>query len=129
MPNTRIEIRRSWIGERRAALIEAVHRALVEALGIPEDDRTLRLVEHYPEDFSVAAARAERYTLIEITLFAGRSGEAKRRLYRAIVANLAPFGIPAGNVKIALIEVPRENWGIRSGHAASDIDLGFEVAV
>ncbi len=28
-----------------------------------------------------------------------------------------------------LREVPTENWGIRGGNAASDVDLGFEINV
>ena len=43
--------------------------------------------------------------------------------------NLEAFGVPAQDVKVALIDVPRENWGIRGGQAACDVDLGFEVAV
>jgi phenylpyruvate tautomerase PptA (4-oxalocrotonate tautomerase family) len=66
---------------------------------------------------------------VEITLFAGRSLEAKRRLYQGIVRRFADLGIPPGEVVIVLHEVPRENWGIRGGHPASEVDLGFEVAV
>jgi phenylpyruvate tautomerase PptA (4-oxalocrotonate tautomerase family) len=129
MPNTRIEVKRGWVGAQRRALIEAVHAALVEAIRIPEHDRTLRLIEHDAADFSVPPGRGEQYTLIEITLFAGRSMTAKRALYRAIVRNLGGLGVPPEDVKIALIEVSAENWGVRGGHAASDIDLGFEVKV
>jgi phenylpyruvate tautomerase PptA (4-oxalocrotonate tautomerase family) len=129
MPNTRIEIVEGWLGSRKAAFIEAVHQALVAALRIPEHDRTLRLIEHPRENVSLPPGKSERYTLIEITLFAGRSLAAKRQLYRALVQNLEAFGVPAQDVKVALIDVPRENWGIRGGQAACDVDLGFEVAV
>jgi hypothetical protein len=30
---------------------------------------------------------------------------------------------------ITLHELPRENWGIRGGQAATDVDLGFKVDV
>jgi phenylpyruvate tautomerase PptA (4-oxalocrotonate tautomerase family) len=68
-------------------------------------------------------------TLVSIDAFAGRSLDAKRKLYRAIVANLEPLGIPKDHVKIVLREIPRENWGIRGGQAGSDVDLGFKVDV
>jgi phenylpyruvate tautomerase PptA (4-oxalocrotonate tautomerase family) len=129
MPNTRIEVKRGWIGEQRAAVIEAVHAAMVEAIRIPEHDRALRLIEHDPADFSAPPERSDKYTLVEITLFAGRSPEAKRRLYRAIVRNLSALGIPPMDIKTVLIEAPTENWGIRGGKAASEVDLGFEVNV
>jgi tautomerase-like protein len=54
-------------------------------------------------------ANAVIETHIEITLFAGRSINAKRLLYKTIVRNLATFDVPARDVKIVLIEVPAEN--------------------
>ena len=69
-----------------------------------------------------------KVTLIGIDLFSGRSIEAKRRLYQAIVKNLAVFDVPADHVKVVLREIPRENWGI-GGAAACDIDIGFEIKV
>ena len=73
--------------------------------------------------------RGERYTLIEVTMFSGRSLDARRKLYRAIVQNLATLGIPATDIKITLIETPPENWGLRGGIPASEIDLGFKIDV
>jgi hypothetical protein len=32
-------------------------------------------------------------------------------------------------VSITLKEIPTENWGIRGGQAACDVDLGFDVHV
>jgi phenylpyruvate tautomerase PptA (4-oxalocrotonate tautomerase family) len=45
------------------------------------------------------------------------------------VRNLTSFDVPPRDVKIALIEVPAENWGIRGGQIACDVDLGFEIRV
>lgn len=129
MPDVLIEVRECWLGRRKPQFLDAIHAALVEAIKIPRDDKVMRLIEHVPDNFVIPAARGDRFTRIEITLFAGRSLGAKRRLYRTIVENLAPFGVPAADVKIVLVEVPAENWGIRGGHAACDIDLGFEIEV
>ena|SRR5829696_10526089 len=52
-------------------------------------------------------------------MFAGRSTDAKRRLYRAVVTNLGRLGIPPTDVVIVLREEPPENWGIRGGTPAS----------
>ena len=129
MPNVRIEVKRGWVGTRRAAFLEAVHAAMVETIRIPEHDRTLRLIEHDQDAFATPPESGEHYTLVEITLFAGRSMEAKRKLYEAIVGKLSAFGVPPMDIKIVLIEVPLENWGVRGGKPASEIDLGFEVKV
>ena len=71
----------------------------------------------------------ERYTLINIDLFSGRSLTAKKVLYRAIVSNLGKYGIPADHIKVLLRESAAENWGIRWGIPASEIELGFKVDV
>ena len=110
-------------------MIEAVQSALREALKIPEYDRTLRLIEHPATHFAVPPGRSEKYTLVEITMFSGRSMNAKRALYQAIVRHLSAAGVPANDIKITLIETPPENWGLRGGIPASEIDLGFKIDV
>lgn len=125
MPTTRIETRRGWIGNRRTELLEAVQRALVFGLKIPETDRAVRLIEYESEDFICASERAVE---IEIALFVGRSIEAKRRLYRAIVDELQAFGVKPSDVKVVLHEVARENWGL-GGLPGSEIDVGFKIDV
>ena len=128
MPNTLIATRSGWITDP-AAVIDAIQSALREALKIPEWDRTLRLIQHPASHFAVPPGRGEKFTLVEITMFSGRSMDAKRVLYQAIVRNLAAFGVPALDIKITLIETPPENWGVRGGTAASEIDLGFKIDV
>lgn len=131
MPSALIEIRRQYPKEQEVALINAVHAAMIEGLKILEGDKNVRLVVHEPHRFAVPPDRnkPEYYTHISIDLFAGRSLDAKRRLYRAIVENLESFGIPADHIKILLREITRENWGIRGGFPASDIELGYEINV
>lgn len=130
MPLVRIEVIKGRSASEKRRLLEAVHDALVEAFEIPEDDRTQRLVEHDPENFEIPPGRSESYTLVEITAFPGRSTKAKRRLYQAIVRNLGGrLGIAAEDVFIVLVEPAMENWGIRGGQQASEVDLGFRVDV
>ena len=126
MPNATIEVRRRYTPEEESGIIDAVHAAIMEGLRIPEADKTIRLIVHEPHRFP---HESERYTLVDVDLFSGRSLEAKSRLYRAIVKNLAPFGIPSDRVKVLLRESGAENWGIRGGVPASEVDLGFEVNV
>jgi len=128
VPNTLIATRSGWITDP-AAVIDAIQSALREALKIPEWDRTLRLIQHPASHFAVPPGRGEKFTLVEITMFSGRSMDAKRVLYQAIVRNLAALGVPALDIKITLIETPPENWGLRGGTPASEIDLGFKIDV
>jgi phenylpyruvate tautomerase PptA (4-oxalocrotonate tautomerase family) len=129
MPDVLVEVKGGWIGHRKKELLQAIHGALIESIKSDPEDKVVRLVEHSPDDFVTPTSAGERFTRIEITLFVGRSIEAKRRLYQAMVRAVLPFGIPTKDVKIVLVEVPRENVGIRGGQAASDIQLSYEVEV
>jgi phenylpyruvate tautomerase PptA (4-oxalocrotonate tautomerase family) len=129
MPNVTIEVRRRYTPAEEEAIINAVHAAVMEGLKTPEWDRTLRLVVHEPHRFATPPGRGERYTLIEIDLFSGRSLQAKRALYQAVVRNLGGLGIPPEEIKILLRESAAENWGIRGGQPASEVELGFKVDV
>jgi phenylpyruvate tautomerase PptA (4-oxalocrotonate tautomerase family) len=131
MPSVLIEVRRKYEPEDEAALMGAVHHALQYAFKIRPGDRNLRLLVHEPHRFACPPdlAKPEFYTHITIDAFAGRSIEAKRNLYKSIVGNLEPMGIPADHILIVLREGPKENWGIRGGQPASDIDLGFKIEV
>lgn len=131
MPSVLIEVRQQYSPEIETEIMEAVHSALRKAFKILPGDRNVRLLVHEPHRFQCPPDREkpEYYTHISIDCFAGRSVEAKRQLYKAIVNNLSQFGIPANHVKIMLREITAENWGIRGGFAACDVDLGFEIKV
>ncbi|WP_041782431.1 tautomerase family protein [Mycolicibacterium chubuense] len=131
MPSTVIEVRRRYDAAEEVAIIDAVHQALVSAFGIPFNDRHVRLVAHEPHRFSHSPtlAKPELHTFVAIDCFAGRSIHAKRNLYGQIVDRLSTLGIPPDHVTIVLRESALENWGIRGGQAACDVDLGFDVTV
>ncbi|GIQ77865.1 tautomerase [Bradyrhizobium sp. RD5-C2] len=128
MPSTRITTG-IWARGIETEVIEAVQDALLAALKIPDYDRYVVLDLYDDAARIVPTGRSERYTRIEILLFSGRSLAAKRALYSAVVANLAALGVPANEIKTVLIEVPSDNWGLRGGLPASEIDLGFKVDV
>ena len=113
MPSVLIEVRQHYTQEQEIAIIEAVHRALIDAFQILPGDRNVRLIVHEPHRFAYPPAMTEPdfYTHISIDAFAGRSLDAKRNLYKAIVNNLAPFAIPKNHVKILLREIPKEKLG------------------
>ncbi|HEY0666264.1 MAG TPA: tautomerase family protein [Gallionella sp.] len=129
MPLARIEVRKTWLPEQVQAIMEAVYRAQLEALQLPEHDRQIRFIQHRPEHFHVPPGKTDNYTLIEISLFAGRSIEAKRALYQVIVKKLGAVGIAPDDIFIVLHEVPLENWGVRGGVPASEVDLGFRIDI
>jgi len=129
MPLAKIEVRKSRPANEIEDMIEAVYQAQREALKVPEGDRQIRYTEHKPEHFAVPPDKTENYTLVEFTLFPGRSLEAKRRLYQSIVRRFGELGIEPADVFIVLNEPPLANWGIRGGIPASEVELGFNLKV
>lgn len=129
MPDVLVEVRGDWLKGRRADFIEAIEDGIVAALRTPKDDKILRLIEHAPENFSIPRWAGEHFTHIEITMFKGRSIDVKRALYRAIVKNLEPLGVPPNDVKIILIEVLPSEVGMRGGRAACDLEIGYQITI
>lgn len=131
MPAVLIEVRKKYEPQDAVALIDAVHDALTAAFKTPAHDKNIRLVMHEPHLFACPPQRAYPALSTQVTIdaFAGRSLEAKRRLYQGIVQNLEALGIPKDHVMIVVHDIPKENWGIRGGQAACDVDLGFSVDV
>jgi phenylpyruvate tautomerase PptA (4-oxalocrotonate tautomerase family) len=116
MPITTIDIRTTYPEQVEIDIIEAVQRALLETLKLPANDRNVKLSVHAPHRMIVppTLAQPEKRTVVTIAMFPGRSGDAKRLLYQAIVANLesCQAAIPRDHVLICLQEVPFEHWGL-----------------
>jgi len=129
MPTVTIEVRHSYSTEQELAIIDAVHQAMMIGIKTPDWDKNIRFISHLPHRFTSPPDKSERYTLISFDMFAGRSIEAKRRLYKELVNRLTPLGIPANDILIVLREHPRENWGIQGGQCAADIHIPFTIEV
>lgn len=104
-----------------------LHGCVQEALGLPADKRFHRFIALAAEDFIHPADRSERYTIIEISLFEGRSVEAKKQLICLIFARFErDLGIAPQDVEITLFETPKHNWGIR-GLPGDELALSYKV--
>ncbi len=73
MPFVRISLRQGISPEYRKALADGVHRAMVEAIAIPPDDRFQVITEHPPEGLIydpqyLGVHRSDRIVLVQITL-------------------------------------------------------------
>jgi phenylpyruvate tautomerase PptA (4-oxalocrotonate tautomerase family) len=130
MPLVNIEIRKGKPKEYKKAILDGVHQALVDSMEIPEDDRFQRIHELVKNDFEAPADRTDAVTIIQITMFPGRSFITKKKLYRAIVHNLGQNpGINGHDIIIVFLEPPMENWGILGGKPASDVDFKFKIDI
>ncbi len=121
MPLVRVSLRKGKSPSYLESIGEAVHRAMVETINVPADDRFQIFTEHsveelvYDPDY-LGVKRSEDLVVIQITLNAGRTLEQKRALYDAIARNLARGpGLRSEDVLVGLVEVPKENWSFGKG--------------
>ncbi len=113
----------------KAKMSDVLHACVMEALQYPADKRAHRFFPLDVEDFYYPVGRSERYTIIEISMFEGRSDAAKRQLMRLIFEKFtAELGMSVQNVEITIFETPRQNWGIR-GVVADELSLNYKVEV
>jgi phenylpyruvate tautomerase PptA (4-oxalocrotonate tautomerase family) len=115
MPLVRISLRKGKPADFRRKLGDAIHRALVETIDVPELDRFQILTEHEPGDLVydpgfLGIARTNDIVIVQITISVGRTLAQKRALFRRIAEHLAALGVRREDAWINLVEVAKENW-------------------
>ena len=113
MPLVRIEIIKGKSVDYKKEMLDAVHTALMNAIQIEDWDRFQRLYEIEDELFERSESKTDKFTMIELTMFQGRTKEQKERIYEEIVKELYErLEIQATDVFIVIHEPPNENWGL-----------------
>jgi phenylpyruvate tautomerase PptA (4-oxalocrotonate tautomerase family) len=119
----------SYLNPVKAKLSEVIHSCVVDALQFPIDKRAHRFFPLDRSDFIYPAGRTERYTIIEISMFEGRSVETRKRLIRLLFERIhAELGISSHDIEITIFETPKHNWGFR-GLPGDEIGLNYKVEV
>jgi 4-oxalocrotonate tautomerase family enzyme len=120
---------KTHLAQHSAKLSDAIHACVVEALQYPVDKRFHRFIDLAPERFIYPTDRGDQYTIIEISMFEGRSVEAKKQLINLLFQRLqTEVGIPPHSVEITIFETPKANWGIR-GKPGDELVLNYQVSV
>ncbi|MBP0017326.1 MAG: tautomerase family protein [Cyanobacteria bacterium SBLK] len=120
---------KSALAKNAVSLSSAIHNAVVEALSYPPEKKFQRFFGLEKSDFIYPSDRSENYTIIEISMFEGRSIETKKTLIRLLFANIErEVGIKPQDVEIVIHESPKHNWGIR-GLCGDELALGYKVEV
>lgn len=102
---------------------DAVHRAMVETIAVPPQDRFQIITEHEKSHFVydpsyLGIQRTDGLIIIQITLNQGRAVELKKALYKRIAELLhSELGVRMEDVLINLVEVAKENWTFGNGVA------------
>ena len=113
MPLVRVDIIKGKCASYKKKMLSCIRDALVETLGIEDWDRFQRIVEIDREFFETASGKSDNFTIIELTLFPGRTKEQKRAVIEGITEKLhGVLAIPKEDVFIIINELPLENWGL-----------------
>jgi phenylpyruvate tautomerase PptA (4-oxalocrotonate tautomerase family) len=120
---------RSSLAAIRAELSDAIHESLMEAFALPREKRFQRFFPLEREDFSFPSDRSDKYTIVEISVFEGRTAEAKKRLINTLFSRVqARANVSPQDLEITIYETPRSNWGIR-GKPGDELALDYKVDV
>jgi 4-oxalocrotonate tautomerase len=123
MPLVRISLRQGKTAEYHHKIADGVHRAMVEAINVPAQDRFQVITEHQADGLIydpsyLGIQRTDEVVFIQITLNAGRTVDQKRALYKKVAELLAKEpGVRPEDVLINLVEVAKENWSFGNGVA------------
>jgi phenylpyruvate tautomerase PptA (4-oxalocrotonate tautomerase family) len=121
MPFLRIDAYEGRRPEQVRALLDAIHRAVVGALGVPLRDRYQVYQEHSESNFIIqdtglGIERTKNVIYIGITSRA-RTQEQKAALYRKLIEELKPCGIGPNDVVVSITENSDADWSFGLGRA------------
>ncbi len=129
MPVVTLQIQSGWTPQEKKKLLTTLQLAIAESLRVPKNDVQMRINEYPAENLLLAPDKSAKYIVIEIALFLGRSIAIKKNLYQEINACLNAMGIAENDIFIVLHEIPRENFGIRGGVPASEINFDYKINI
>ncbi|AOZ94074.1 tautomerase family protein [Paenibacillus crassostreae] len=112
----------------QSQLSDILHSCLVDSMNLPENKRFHRFFHMNKDDFYYPNDRSEKYTIIEISMFEGRSIDVKKKLILLIFERFTILGIEANDIEITIYETPKNNWGIR-GLPGDELNLNYKVDI
>ena len=121
MPFIRTNLPIDTSPEKQRDIVQGIHDALVESIGMPQDE-LFNMVSHYvPGQFACSpnfngVERSDRVVVIEITMRRGRSDAMKRNLYARISRNLeVTAGVKTSDIFIFMHENDYSDWSVGHG--------------
>lgn len=115
--------------KNKETISDVIHSCIVDAFDFPKDKRFHRFIKLSKEEFIFPDTRSELYTIIEISIFEGRSDSNKKKLITFLFERLEKIvGISKNDIEITIFETPKQNWGIR-GIPADELILNYKVEV
>ena len=111
----------------RQKLSDIIHQCVVDALQFPMDKRAHRFFLMDKENMLYPGGRSDAYTIIEISMIAGRTISTKKKLIRLLFDRIKDeLGIDQQDIEICIYESPACNWGFRGMHG-DEIKLDYTI--
>jgi hypothetical protein len=122
MPLVRFDLVRGRDPQEIADLLDATHRVLVLAFGIPERDR-YQIVNEHPathfvvQDTGLGIARSDKVVVVTI-ISRPRSEESKLKFYAELCRELeSSCNIPPSDVMVSMVINSDADWSFANGRA------------
>lgn len=122
MPLLRFDLIEGRTDEELKTLLDAAHRAMLEAFKVPERDRYQVVHQHKPgemivEDTGLGIPRSDKVVVVQVTS-RPRRREQKEAFYRLLCEELnRACGIAPSNVMVSIVENTDEDWSFGLGRA------------
>jgi hypothetical protein len=122
MPLIRIDAIEGRSKEEVKTLLDAAHRAMLSALGVPVRDRYQVYHEHpeghlIVEDTGLGIERTNKVLVITVTSMA-RSQELKLKLYSELCCELKKSsGVEASDIMVSIVTNSAPDWSFGNGEA------------
>lgn len=114
----------------KARLSDVIHSCMMSVLGMPEDKRAHRFVPLDRSDFYYPGGRTEAYTVIEISMMAGRQIETQKRLIKELFEQIEKqLDIAPVDIEITIKEQQPYQWGFRGMTGDEANDLTYKINV
>jgi phenylpyruvate tautomerase PptA (4-oxalocrotonate tautomerase family) len=121
MPFIRTNLPQDTSAAQQQAIVDGIHQALVDSIGMPPDELFNMVMPYAPGQFACSRtfndmARSDRVVVVEITLRRGRSDAMKRALYARIAHNLhTRAAVRPEDVLIFMHENDYSDWSVGNG--------------
>jgi hypothetical protein len=120
---------REHLGPILRDVSDVIHSCVVDALQYPPEKRAHRFFQLDASEFFYPAGRSVNYTIIEFSMFEGRSVEGKKKLIRLLFERFeARLGVAPMDLEMTIFETPKHNWGFR-GLPGDEHELNYKVEV
>ncbi|HVI28481.1 tautomerase family protein [Hansschlegelia sp.] len=122
MPLLRFDLIEGRTDAEIETLLDAAHRAMLDAFGVPERDRYQIVQEHKPsrvriEDTGLDIPRTDKVVIVSVTT-RPRSVEQKQAFYRLLCEALKEHcGMAASDVMVNFVTNTDADWSFGEGEA------------